>query len=254
MVQGPRIVVTITPVSRHGHPETAPLRHARYREAIERHGGVPILVAATDPAADREAVLASMDGLVLAGGGDIDPARYGRPAAGSHDLEPDRDELEAAAWTASTARGLPVLGICRGLQAINVFSGGTLLQDVAGHGGPSYGTGPARSHRLRLVAGSRLARILYPTFSGGRVVTVNTYHHQAVTAADLAPGLLASAWAASPAGELVEGLESNAGRFVVAVQCHPERPESTPPEFDRLFAFFVDACRGSAAARFSRGS
>jgi gamma-glutamyl-gamma-aminobutyrate hydrolase PuuD len=254
MERAPRIVATITPVERHGHPETAPLRHARYREAIERGGGEPLLLAATDRAADRAAALASMDGLLLAGGGDIDPARYGRPASGSHDLEPDRDELEAEAWTAAAARNLPVLGICRDLQAINVFSGGTLLQDVAGHGSPSYGTGPARTHRLRLVPGSRLARILYPTFSGGRVVTVNSYHHQAVTAADLAPGLIATAWAASPAGELVEGLEAAGDRFVVAVQCHPERRESTPAEFERLFAFFVDACGGSAAARVSRGS
>jgi putative glutamine amidotransferase len=252
MERAPRIVVTITPVERHGHPETAPLRHTRYREAIERHGGSPILVAATDAAADREVALASMDGLVLAGGGDIDPARYGRPAAGSHDLEPDRDELEAEAWAAAAARGLPVLGICRGLQAINAFSGGTLLQEVAGHGSPSYGTGPARTHRLRLVAGSRLARILQPTFSGGRVISVNSYHHQAVAAGDLAPGLIASAWAASPAGELVEGLEAVGDRFIVAVQCHPERRESTPPEFERLFAFFVSACRGSAVTRLAR--
>jgi gamma-glutamyl-gamma-aminobutyrate hydrolase PuuD len=80
-------------------------------------------------------------------------------------------------------------------------------------------------------------------------VTVNSYHHQGVVAEGLAPGLVASAWASSRTGELIEGLEAGGERFVVALQCHPERTESTPPEFERLFRFFVDACRGSVVAR-----
>jgi putative glutamine amidotransferase len=70
---------------------------------------------------------------------------------------------------------------------------------------------------------------------------VNAFHHQGILAGDLAPGLVASAWAESPAGPLVEGLEKPGERFVVGVQCHPERTESTPPEFERLFAAFVEA-------------
>jgi putative glutamine amidotransferase len=137
-----------------------------------------------------------------------------------------------------------VLGICRGFQAINVFSGGTLLQHVAGHAGPGFGHGPAARHPLRVMPGSRLARVLGPTNLRGRPLEVNTYHHQAVRADDLAPGLVASAFASSPEGELVEGLESSGGRLILGVQCHPERTESTPSEFERLWRFFVDACRG----------
>ncbi len=78
---------------------------------------------------------------------------------------------------------------------------------------------------------------------------VNSYHHQAVRGTDLAPGLVANAWAGSPDGDLVEGLEAADGRFVIGVQCHPERPESTPPAFERLFAVFVDAARGPRRRR-----
>jgi putative glutamine amidotransferase len=80
-------------------------------------------------------------------------------------------------------------------------------------------------------------------------VRVNSHHHQAIRAADLAPGLVADAWASSPAGDLVEGLEAADGRFVFGVQCHPERTESTPDAFERLFGVFVDAARGPADRR-----
>ena len=80
-------------------------------------------------------------------------------------------------------------------------------------------------------------------------MTVNSYHHQGVRTADLAPGLVASAFASSAAGELVEGLEASDGRFLIGVQCHPERVDSTPPAFGRLFAVFVDAARGPASRR-----
>ena len=73
---------------------------------------------------------------------------------------------------------------------------------------------------------------------------MNSYHHQGIRTSDLAPGLVPTAWATSPAGDLVEALEATGGRFVAGIQCHPERTESTPEAFERLFAFFVDACRG----------
>ncbi len=219
-----------------------------YLDTIRRHGGEPIaLDGTTDPEA-RDAALATMDGLLLSGGTDVDPARYGQPNRGSLDIEPDRDELEAQAWAAARSRGTPVVGVCRGFQAINVFSGGGLLQDVPGHAGPAWGHGTARTHALRLVPGSRLARILSPAKVIG-TTEVNSYHHQGVRPSDLAPGLVASAWASSPAGDLVEGLEAGDGRFVFGIQCHPERQESTPPEFERLWAVFIDACRGPIAAR-----
>ena len=245
----PRIVITVAVAARQPEPELAARRNALYAAAIARHGGEPVVVdAATDEAARADA-LAAMDGLLISGGADLHPERYGRPDRGSQTVELDRDALEHEAWTAAQERGLPVLGICRGFQAINVFSGGTLLQHVDGHQGPRWGKGPALIHPLRVAPGSRLARILFPTNAGGGVVRVNSYHHQAVRAEDLAPGLAASGWSSSPAGDLVEALEAADGRFVFALQCHPEREESTPPAFERLFGVFVDAARGPADRR-----
>jgi putative glutamine amidotransferase len=132
---------------------------------------------------------------------------------------------------------------------MNVFAGGTLLQHVDGHAGPGYGSGPPMTHPLRVVPGTKLARILYPTNVGGGVLQVNSYHHQAVRRRDLASGFTACGIASSAEGELVEALEAPAGPFRMGVQCHPERTESTPRQFERLFAFFVDACRGPAAGR-----
>lgn len=246
---GPRIVVTVAAAARQGEPEIAARKNRLYADAVARQGASPIVVDATTPAADRAAALAAMDGLLLSGGADLEPARYGRPNQGSTGVEPDRDALEAEAWASAQARGLPVLGVCRGFQAINVLSGGTLLQHVDGHAGPGWGHGPAATHPLRVAPGTRLARVLFPTNARGGVLQVNSYHHQAVRAADLAPGLLANAWAGSPAGDLVEGLEAADGRFLIGVQCHPERTESTPPAFERLFAVFVDAARGPLSRR-----
>ncbi len=245
----PRIVVTVATPARQAEPAIAERKNRLYAEGVERAGGSPLLLDGSSPADERAAAFAAMDGLLLTGGADIDPSRYGQPVDGSTGMEPDRDELEAAAWDAAAARDLPVLGICRGFQAINVFSGGRLLQHVGGHAGPGYGHGPAARHPMRLVPGSRLARILLPTTARGGVLEVNSYHHQAVRVADLAPGLAAAAFAPSPEGELVEGLESTDGRLVIGVQCHPERTESTPSEFERLWRFFVDACRGPADRR-----
>ena len=108
---------------------------------------------ATASAAEREAAFAAMDGLLLSGGADIDPARYGQAIDGAREIEPDRDALEAAAWAAAEARGVPVLGICRGLQAMNVFAGGRLRQHVDGHAGNGWGHGrrpdPSRCARSR---------------------------------------------------------------------------------------------------------
>lgn len=211
-----------------------------YAEAIERSGGHARIIDPSSSKAERDEAFASMDGLLLSGGADIDPARYGRPIDGSRDIEPDRDRLEADAWSAAAERDLPVLGICRGLQAVNVFAGGTLTQHVDGHAGAAYGHGTASRHALRVVPGTRLERLL----QAGRfdpAEPVNTFHHQAVRGADLAPGLIAAGWAESQSGDLVEALEASGDRWIVGVQCHPERRESTPAAFERLFAEFVAA-------------
>lgn len=241
----PLIVVTVAVADRQSDPDVAERKNRRYAESVERHGGRALLVDSTADEADRRAALEAMDGLLLSGGADIHPARYGQPIAGSRDIEEDRDELEAAAWAAASARGVPVLGICRGFQAINVFSGGTLLQHVEGHAGPGWGTGsPAWMHPIRVEPESGFAELLS---AGEASLSVNTYHHQGVREADLAPGLTPTAWADSPVGPIVEALEAEGERFVVGVQCHPERTEFTPPEMERLFRAFVEAAAQRAA-------
>lgn len=242
--RAPRIVVTLMHAAAQGEPQIAARKNALYVDSVVRHGATAIPLDPTSSAADRAGAFASMDGLLLTGGADVDPARYGAPNLGSVDVEPDRDELEAAAYGAAQARGVPVLGICRGLQVMNALSGGSLIQHVDGHAGPGYGHGAPLTHALRLVPGSRLAQALGMGGAAGDTVVVNSYHHQAVRVEGLAPGFVASGFSPSPAGDLVEGLESAAdGPWRMAVQCHPERTESTPRNFERLFELFVTTCR-----------
>jgi gamma-glutamyl-gamma-aminobutyrate hydrolase PuuD len=238
----PRIVVTLASAADHRNPGLVGRRNGLYLDAIARHGGAPVGLDSQTAERDVAAALVTMDGLLLTGGADIDPARYGQPTQGAVDVEPERDALEARAWEAATARDVPVLGICRGLQAINVFSGGSLLQHVAGHEGASWGSGAPAIHPLRLVPGTRLASLLLAG-GAGNVIEVNAYHHQGILQGDVAPGLVPAGWADSSEGPLVEGLEAPGPRFIVGVQCHPERQESTPPVFERLFEAFVDAAR-----------
>jgi putative glutamine amidotransferase len=247
--RSPRIVVTLVDAAATAEPELNARKNALYVDSVLRHGAVAIPLDPTSSASERAGAFASMDGLLLTGGADVDPARYGQPMAGTREPDDGRDDLELGALAIADARGVPVLGICRGLQVMNVHAGGTLLQHVDGHAGPGWGHGTAVTHALRLVPGSRLARILNPVNAGGGVLTVNSYHHQAVRASDLAPAFVPAGFSSSPAGDLVEAFEAPAGPFRMAVQCHPERGESTPKAFERLFAFFVDACRGPVSGR-----
>jgi gamma-glutamyl-gamma-aminobutyrate hydrolase PuuD len=246
----PRVVVTASRPRPAIDPTILARKNALYADRVRHAGGEPVTLDPTSTAVERAAAFGAMDGLLLSGGADIDPARYGATVAGSRATEPDRDALEAEAFAAADARGLPILGICRGLQAINIFCGGTLLQHVDGHAGTGDGRSAASSHPLRLDPTSRLAAWLRDGQSGaaeGRALEVNTSHHQAIRPTDLAPGLVAVAWADSPVGELVEGFEASGERFVVGVQCHPERIESTPPEFAGVWRAFIDACRSTGS-------
>ncbi len=240
--RAPRIVVSLSDLADHPQPERAARRAALYLAAVRRHGGDPVPVDTRTPPEMLAEALTEMDGLLLTGGGDIDPARYGQANTGSREIDTARDALEARAWEAAAERGVPVLGICRGLQAINVFAGGSLLQDVDGHEGPSWGTGEPATHPIQVVVGTRLGELL-GSADAAEALVVNAYHHQGVRAGDLAPGLVVAAWADSSAGPLVEGLEAPGGRFVVGVQCHPERTESTPSAFENVFEAFLAAAR-----------
>ena len=201
----PRIVVTL-----HG-PEQAALEEPtwasfdNYLDAVRRAGGDPV---ALDPTVERCRAATrrwpTMDGLLLPGGADLDPALYGEEPHPAVAVEGARDDLELAAWSAARERGVPIFGVCRGFQAINVFSGGTLVQHLEGHDSP---TQAPEGHPLHLEPASRLATILGETEPLLRT-EVNSYHHQAVRPADLAPGLVASAVAPHDDGELVEALEA----------------------------------------------
>jgi putative glutamine amidotransferase len=241
----PRIAVTLSNPDRAADPVVAQEKNRRYLSAIERHGATAVPLDERVPARARDEALAAMDGLLITGGADLDPALYGEAPDGANAADSGRDALDAVAFEAANERGVPVLGVCRGLQAINVFSGGRLVQHLDHHESPPY---PARSaeatrHLLELAPGTRLATIL----GVAGQLEVNSFHHQAVAHDGLAPGLRASGTAPDEGGELIEALESaDPDRWLVAVQCHPERVESTPAEMDALWTAFV-AAAGSRA-------
>jgi putative glutamine amidotransferase len=246
MSDRPRIVVTL-----HG-PEQAALEEPTwasfdgYLDAVRRAGGEPIALDPTSPAEERREAFATMDGLLLPGGADLDPALYGEQPHPAVAVEGVRDDLELEAWSTARQRGVPVFGVCRGFQAINIFSGGRLVQHLEGHDSP---TRAPQAHPLHLDPASRLAGILGETDPLLRA-EVNSYHHQAVRPADLAPGLVASAMAPHQEGELVEALEAaDREDWLVGVQFHPERPEFIGPEFERLWRAFVDAARSTSGRR-----
>ena len=242
----PRIVVTLHGPEQAAREEPTWASFDAYLDAVRRAGGDPVALDPTAGDADRATALATMDGLLLPGGADLDPALYGEEPHPAVAVEGSRDDLELAAWTAARERGVPIFGICRGFQAINVFSGGTLLQHLEGHDSPSSAP---QAHPLHLDPGSRLASILGET-DPLLSTQVNSYHHQAVRPSDLAPGLVASALAPHDEGELVEGLEAgDPDDWLVGVQFHPERPEFIGPEFDRLWRAFVDAARATSGRR-----
>jgi putative glutamine amidotransferase len=242
----PRILVTLTHPASARDPAVQEVKNARYLDALRRHWAEPLAVDARTPAADRAAAFAAAQGLLITGGADVDPAAYGEAPHGSGPTDPGRDALDRAAFDAATDRGMPVLGICRGLQAINVFSGGAVVQHLEHHESPPYPSHAAEAtrHPLHLVPGTRLAALL-----NVRSLAVNSFHHQAVDTRRLAAGLRAAGLTPYNGGELVEALESEQpDRWLFAVQCHPERSETSPPELEGLWSAFVDAARTTVGA------
>lgn len=206
-----------------------------YADAVVRAGGAPVLLPRTG---DREAVAAALervDGLLLAGGGDIVSLAFGEePHPGNLYQDPVLDEMEFAAAHHAVDRGMPVLAICRGIQTLNVALGGTLVQDIGGEvtGAVQHHAQPrdvALVHTIEVEPDSLLARVL-----GTTSLAVNSYHHQAVR--DAADGLRVTARARDG---VVEGLEAADGRPILAVQCHPEKAYERYPVFQRLFEWLV---------------
>ena len=239
----PRILVTTHGPAQAALEEPTWKTFGRYVEAVQRAGGEAVLIDPRADADERAQAFAGMDALLLPGGADLDPARYGQPPHPATVTEAGRDDLEASAWRAARDRGLPVLGVCRGMQAINVFTGGALVQHVDGHDSPLYPSPDAHPHAVRLVAGSRLAGILGLAKDGAADIEVNTYHHQAIRPDELGDGLAVAGTTLD--GSQVEAFEAaDPDEWVFGVQNHPERPEFTPPEFARLWQAFVAAAAG----------
>jgi putative glutamine amidotransferase len=219
---------------------------AAYCRSVALAGGAPALIPLDLDEAAWRSLYRRLDGLLLPGGVDVAPARYGEePHSRLGKVDPALDEAELTLARWALADGLPVLGICRGIQALNVAAGGTLYQDLGSQyrGALRHACSPPdyprthRAHSIEVAPGSRLAQIL-----GAHQVRVNSRHHQAVK--DLAPGLTATARA--PDG-VIEGIEAGArGRggargFVIGVQWHPENLAAEDPQMLAIFGALVRA-------------
>ena len=216
----PKIGITVQP--RRGLEYYAP-----YRRAVAAAGAEPIdLVPGTKS-------LPEVDGLLLPGGWDVDPSFYGeRRDEKLGETDPELDETELALFGQAREREIPVLGICRGQQVINVAMGGSLVQHLEGHEVRSLGRSHL-AHTIEVDPKSELGQA-----AGGHKVRVNSLHHQAIKR--LAAGLQQSA---SGEDGTVEGVESNDG-LIVAVQCHPEELTTDLPWARKLFERFVARARG----------
>lgn len=214
-----------------------------YIHAVERAGGVPVLLPPLSAATDSEQVAdhlcARLDGLLLSGGADIAPALYGATATAECGTpEVERDVFETLLTQRALAARLPILAICRGMQMLNVVLGGTLLQDIASQRAEAqqheYTTQPRsfRAHPITLAPDSRLASIL-----GAPTVMVNSFHHQALDR--VAPEIEVVGWAADG---IAEACELRGYPFALGVQYHPEELVSTDEPSQRLFAAFIQVC------------
>ncbi len=233
-MSAPRI--GITTYGRHG-PGLLESRFnvpAKYVDAVRRAGGIPLLVPPGEPRGSE--LLGVLDGVVLTGGPDVDPARYGganHPQV--YGVDPERDESEIGLVRALVQAGLPTLGVCRGAQVINVALGGTLVEHLPDLVGESVlHRGPARDyvpHLVHVDSSSRLARILETT-----ATSPASSHHQAIRR----PGTGLAIVARAPDGT-IEGVELRGHPWFVAVQWHPEQTAAEDAAQQRLFDQLVAA-------------
>ncbi len=209
---------------------------ADYLDAVRRAGGVPVLIAPGEP--HLEAILDVIDALILSGGGDIDPERYGgRRHETNYGIDLERDALEVELGRCVMASGLPTLGICRGAQILNVARGGKLIEHIPDEVGERVlHRAPPRepiAHGIRLKAGSRLARIF-----GRKEFEAASWHHQALRG--VAEGFEAVGHA--PDGT-IEAIELTSHPWLIAVQWHPELTAASDPLQQKLFDAIVEEAR-----------
>ena len=216
-----------------------------YSQAVIQAGGMPVLIPTNMPLDKLDDLISRLDGVILAGGGDIDPARFGGEMHEKvKNIIPERDEIEIQLVTKVIEVGKPFLGICRGLQVINVVLGGTLYQDL-----PSQFDGDVLKHRqttpkwqatheVEVRDGSYLAEV-----AGRGVVKVNSYHHQGIKG--LADGLVVSARSADGVIEAIEGTDLP-GHWLVGVQWHAEAMRGASRQQRALFEAHVSAAEHHA--------
>lgn len=209
-----------------------------YVHAVESAGGLPILIPLIKDLTTLTALLSRLDGLLLTGGIDVHPSRFGEEVHPlTEEADPELDEFEINLTCRALQQDMPVLGICRGMQLLNIVLGGTLYQDID----LMYPDNVVHSHRdwprthfahhISVEPGSRMEKIL-----GTRDVKVNSLHHQAIK--EPGKGVLITGRAPDGIPELLEVIGY---RFVMAVQAHPEEIYAIEPAFGRLFAAFVQA-------------
>lgn len=233
-------VIAVTPEAM-TVPKTGAFCGAGYCRAVELGGGVPVILPLTANKSVLDQLIRRCDGLLLSGVGDIHPRFYAPRMTAverrkCREVDEVRDVMEIFLTRVALRRRMPVLGICRGIQVMNVALGGTLLADVPGH---AHKVAMARIQRVEWLPGSAMGKVL--GVAGNRVTST---HHQAL--GRVAPGLRVVAWAEDG---VVEAVEHVSARYFWGVQFHPERMVQVPA-FRRLFRAFVRA--SSASAR--RGS
>jgi len=204
-----------------------------YLRSIWSAGGIPTLLL---PDTDKDyinTVCKSFDGFLFCGGDDIDPRYYDEdksPYIG--DISPTRDSFEEKLFLAAYATGKPIMGICRGLQVINVFMGGSLIQHMEGHRDKENNC--PSTHDITLVDGSPLVKI-----TGETSFTVNSFHHQAINS--LSSRLIAYAYSANDG--YIEAFHEEGHRFLYAYQWHPELLYQSSEISRKMFRAFIEACK-----------
>ncbi len=241
----PFIGIPASPYNKPGRTWQYNIAYAPNITAIEQAGGLPIIIPASVSIQTLDEIYQRLDGVLLPGGGDVNPQIYGQEAHPTLDSVDDvRDALEIRLTRKAVEDDLPLFGICRGIQVMNVALGGTLIQDI-----PSMVEGAVRHtidkekegrgkrlHSVRIEEGTHLETIFSEP-----ILPVNSIHHQAL--GDVAPGAVVTAYSEDG---LKEGIEVPDKHFVVGVQWHPEDMQDDP-HMRELFKAFVDAARERTA-------
>jgi putative glutamine amidotransferase len=246
MTRRPNIgIVMQTQTAIPGERPTAWMMGKRYLEVLGMLDAVPVLIPLLDQYPNvLQGLFEQLDGVLLAGGSDIEPARYGEiRCAECGPSDPDRDAVEILLVKYALSEKLPILGLCRGVQLLNVACGGTLYQDIPSQvpgaikhdftAAQQYSDRASLEHDVRIKPNSLLAQVL-----GESVVLVNSIHHQAVK--ELGQNLVATAYSNDG---VVEAIEGTVGGFLLGVQWHPEELVETDPRMKRLFTAFRDAVK-----------